>query len=456
MLNAYNLQLSISLRRIVFSLACASLLLLAAGPAVAAPVRRSVPWPQSDPFYTPPSGYESSAPGTILRTRLIPSPLAGIFSQTENVANAWQILYRTTDALGNAIATVTTLIEPHNATSTKVLSYQIAEDSAAEQCAPSYTLQSGAGGTSSSLDLMMMDAALNQGWYVTTPDYEGPNSVFTCGPTSGQGVLDSIRAVLASTSVTGLQPTAGVVLWGYSGGALATGWAAELQPTYAPELKLLGAAMGGTPSDLNATVNAVNKGPFAGLIPAGFLGLSQQYPDLNTYIQSQLIPSKAAAFNNASKQCLGADSTQFANQDIFSYFNPNFMNGAPASTALANNKMGNYVPKIPLWMYHAIHDEVVPFAPTQALVSKYCSEGANIQFTQDELSEHIILDITGAADAFTWLKARLSETPLAAGCTTRTTASEILDPGAVLVFGSIIFNGLTDLLGEPIGPTSIS
>ncbi|KAG2174994.1 hypothetical protein INT43_006056 [Umbelopsis isabellina] len=445
-----------SLRRIVFALAYATLLLSAAGPAVAVPVRRSVPWPQNDPFYTPPSGYESSAPGAILRTRPIPSPLAGIFSQTENVANAWQILYRTTDALGNAIATVTTLIEPHNANSAKVLSYQLAEDSAAQQCAPSYTLQSGSGGTSSSLDLLMMDAALNQGWYVTAPDYEGPKSVFTCGSTSGQGVLDSIRAVLASTSVTGVKSSAGVVLWGYSGGALATGWAAELQPTYAPELKLLGAAMGGTPSELNATVNAVNKGPFAGLIPAGFLGLSQQYPDLNSYIQSQLIPSKAAAFNNASAQCLGADSTQFANQDIFSYFQPNFLNGSPAATAIANNKMGSYVPKIPLWMYHAIHDEVVPFAPTQALVTKYCSEGANIQFTQDQLSEHIILDITGAADAFTWLKARLSGVPLAAGCTTRTTTSEILDPGALLVFGSIIFNGLQDLLGKPIGPTSLA
>ena len=36
-------------------------------------------------------------------------------------------------------------------------------------------------------------------------------------------------------------------MWGYSGGTVATGWAAALQPTYAKELKsnLIGAAMGG-------------------------------------------------------------------------------------------------------------------------------------------------------------------------------------------------------------------
>ncbi|KAJ2955928.1 hypothetical protein NQZ79_g8164 [Umbelopsis isabellina] len=448
---------SLSFGRIVSALAFVTVLLSAAGPAEAIPVRRSEPVPQDDPFYTPPSGFQSSAPGTILKTRVMPSPLVGISSFTENVAGAWQFLYRTTDALGNAIATVTTLIEPHNADPTKLLQYQIAEDSASLQCAPSYELQSNGSGTASVLDVLMIDAALNRGWYVATADYEGPNSVFTCGVTSGQGVLDSIRAVLSSSSTSGLQSSAGVVMWGYSGGALATGWAAELQSTYAPDLKLLGAAMGGTPADVNATLNAVNGGLFAGLIPPGILGLAQQYPDLNTYIQSQLIPSKAAAFNNASKQCLGADVQQFANQNIFSYFsNSSFMTAPVAVQAINDNHMGSYQPKIPLWMYHAIHDEVVPFTATQAVVEKYCSEGSTIEFTEDEISDHIILAITGAADAFNWLVARLNGTPVTPGCTTRTTATSILDSGALVTFGSIIFNGLQSLLGRPVGPTSLS
>ncbi|KAJ2964579.1 hypothetical protein NQZ79_g571 [Umbelopsis isabellina] len=429
---------------IVSALAYASLMLSAAGSAEASPVRRFLPWPQNDPFYSPPSGYQFRAPGTVLRTRTIPSPLATMESYTLNYTNAWQILYRTTDVRGKAIATVTTLIQPKNPDNTKLLSYQFAEDSASEQCAPSYSLESNtnASNAASPFDLALIDAALTKGWYVSVPDYEGPHSVFTCGITSGRGVLDSIRAALASSRTSKLKSSAGVTLWGYSGGALATGWAAELQPTYAPELRLLGAAMGGTPSDTNATVNAVNKGSSAGLIPAGFLGLSQQYPELNAYLQSQLLPDKKAAFNEAATQCIGADGIDFAYQDIFTYFKPNFLNGLIPKLVMAENKMGMFKPKIPLYMYHSINDEIVPFPPTQALVKKYCAEGSSIQFVEDSATHHGTLAIVGATDAFIWLTERMNGTAAHHGCSTTTTSLSTVPTSAATVFGPLIYAGM--------------
>lgn len=438
----------------------ACLLLSAASPTLAAPARSaSLQTPQNDPFYKPPSGFEKSAPGTVLRTRRIPSKLGAFSLFPQNVANAWQVLYRTTDALGKAEATVTTVLEPHNPDNKKLLSYQVAEDSANQACAPSYVLQtgSGIGGVVTQAEILLMDAALDRGWYVSTPDYQGPKSTFTCGLQSGHATLDSIRAVLASSNVTNVHADAEVAMWGYSGGALASGWAAELHPSYAPELKIIGAALGGTPSDLNATINAVNKGPFVGLVPSGILGLSQQYPDLNKFVQSKLIPKKKAAFNKAANQCLAQDLLQFAFQDIFKYFSdPSILNEPIAVKVLNENKMGKYVPKIPLFMYHAIHDEVIPFAPAQALVNKYCSEGSDIEFVKDELSEHVILAVTGAADAILWLTDRFKGVPAKKGCSTRTTVTSALDPGAFPVFGELIFNDLGDLLGKPIGPLSIA
>ncbi|KAG2186480.1 hypothetical protein INT44_002702 [Umbelopsis vinacea] len=397
-----------------------------ATPTLAVPVRRAAVLPQDDPFYTPPAGYESSAPGEILRTRPVPNKLAAFSAFPQNIANAWQILYRTTDALGNPQATVTTVMEPHNPDATKLLSYQVAEDSAYQGCAPSYVLQAGTGlsDTASQAELLLMDAALDRGWYVSTPDYEGPNSAFTAG---------------------------------YSGGALASGWAAELQPTYAPELNIAGAAIGGTPGDLNATLYAVNKGLFVGLVPAGIVGLCQQYPELNEYVIANLKADKKDAFFKANSQCLDADTSQYAFQDMFSYFtNYNVLQGDVAVKILNENKMGKYVPKIPLHMYHSANDEMVPFAPTQALVKQYCSQGVNIEFVKDELSEHIILAITGAADALIWLNDRFNGVPVKQGCSSRTTLTSALDPGALAVFGKVIFNLLGDLLGKPIGPNSIA
>ena len=62
----------------------------------------------------------------------------------------------------------------------------------------------------------------------------------------GYNTLDSLRAALKSPA-TGLTSTTKIGLAGYSGGAIATEWAAQLAPTYAPEINsdIVGAAMGG-------------------------------------------------------------------------------------------------------------------------------------------------------------------------------------------------------------------
>ena len=122
--------------------------------------------PTADPFYIPPEGYERESPGTILRHRPMPYPLADAPS---NFEVGYQLLYRTTDALGNAQATVTTLLVPQNADPSKYLSYQTFEDAAFTNCAPSYGLQKGAI-NGSTLEIVFISIALQHGWYVSVPD----------------------------------------------------------------------------------------------------------------------------------------------------------------------------------------------------------------------------------------------------------------------------------------------
>jgi hypothetical protein len=67
-----------------------------------------------DPFYNPPPGFELTAPGTILKSRPIPRPIA-IYNLLLPVDGAWQLLYRTQDSLGRPDATIVTIIKPKNA-----------------------------------------------------------------------------------------------------------------------------------------------------------------------------------------------------------------------------------------------------------------------------------------------------------------------------------------------------
>lgn len=176
---------------------------------------------------------------------------------------------------------------PYNADYGKILSYHPAQDSACPDCAPSYSYQFAPklvpgrfGSIANSAEILLMEAALERGWIVISPDHEGPHAAYLAAKLSAHAILDGIRATLGASNITGVHQDAVVSLWGYSGGGITTGAAAELHTSYAPELKIVGAAMGGIVPDIANVIKTVNKGPAAGLIAAGVAGLSNQYPAL--------------------------------------------------------------------------------------------------------------------------------------------------------------------------------
>lgn len=432
-------------------------------PSIASTKKRAtVLAPTEDPFYTPPSNYETQKPGAILRSRSVETlGIEGVIPI--QVKAAYQLLFRSTDSLGNPSAAVTTIIVPINANSSRLLSYQTAEDAAWANCAPSYTLQVGSdsnnSGTSGAETLLII-AALDQGWIVNVPDYEGTNAVYTSGIQAGQATLDSICAALSSESITGISPDASYQMLGYSGGSLASEWAAELQPSYAPELSFTGAAFGGLIPNVTSVLYTINNGPFAGLAATGIMGLSSGYLDLGAYIESELIPSKAAAFKSVLTQCLTQDASDFAFQNIFSSFKSGsaaLQNEIPQTVINETGIMGQHgVPQMPVFIYKAVADEVSPVADTDALVTNLCAKGARIQYVRDGLGEHITEAITGAPDAFAFLMDRFDGVPVADSCSTTTVFSDVLDARAVLILGEVVVDALAAILQLPIGPATIA
>lgn len=124
--------------------------LVFSGLAVGLDLREVPALPTDDSFYYTPANISSYQPGDIIASRLVSTNLNGILgvSVTDiSLAAAYQFLYRTTDGLKNPIATVTTILVPHDAQTGKLLAYQTAYDSANINCSPSYSLQAGANNT---------------------------------------------------------------------------------------------------------------------------------------------------------------------------------------------------------------------------------------------------------------------------------------------------------------------
>nr|POF26023.1 lipase a [Quercus suber] len=388
-------------------------------PTVSSASNGTTPLPPSkDPWYSPPANYSRAPPGTIFKIRSAP----GVAAEVANTSAAYNILYRTTNSRYLPTWAVTTLLIPASNISCekdKLLSYQIPYDSADLDSSPSYSLNSG-GGYSGDSDISQ---ALGRGWFVNVPDYEGPLASFTAGVQSGHATLDSVRAILASKSGLKKNGTK-VALWGYSGGALASEWGLELQVQYAPELKFVGAALGGLTPNVTSVLETVNESVYAGLIPSGILGISSQFPDAAAFIQSQLKINgthNATGFNAAKNYTLIESIGAFAGQDIGSYFvgGVSTLTSPIAQRIIDSDGVMGYhgVPQFPIFAYKAIGDDISVIADTDELVARYCAVGATINYQRNTVGNHASESGNGDARAFAFLTSVLGGTYNATGCT---------------------------------------
>ncbi len=419
--------------------------------------------PSKDSFYFPQGDLSKSAPGTILSQRAPPAAVAAFGIVPAKLNYTQQLLYRTSDNHGNAIATVATVLVPHNADLGKLLSYQIAIDAASIDCAPSYALQEDsdrgalAGTLLSQAEFLLIEAALEQGWVVVVPDFQGPQSSYLANKLAGYATLDGIRAALASTASTGIRSDATVTMWGYSGGSLASQWAAELQPAYAPELKIAGAAVGGTVPNVANVIKAINGQPLAGFIPTGVLGLASQYPAAGPLVDAALKPESKALFYSPLKQCLTANAAAFLFKDVLGMFTDrNFLltNEVLVGITEENSLVGKTTPTIPLFWYKSAMDEVSPVADSDKLVDTYCAAGASVEYVRDVLSNHGAYAVIGAPLAFSWLKGVMEggQGVPKTGCSRKTQLSGVLDKSQFEVLPKLVADTLLDLLGKNVGP----
>ncbi|WP_454196281.1 lipase family protein [Nocardia sp. Marseille-Q1738] len=420
----------------------------------------AVPLPQTDSFYQPPEGFESRPPGGILRAREV--RLAVLTVLPLNV-RSWQLLYRTTDLFGRPAAAVTTVLLPAGADpnrSRPLVSLQFYYDSASPDCAPSFVLRQGAGlpgaeGIHSQSELIAVAALLSQGWAVSIPDYEGLEGHLAVAEEPGYMTLDGIRAAERFEPLGLDGANTPVALWGYSGGGMASGWAAEMQPAYAPELDVKGIALGAPTSDVVSLLH-VNGSMFSSLIGIGISSLRKAYPEFREASDRYLTPEGRALMDRTAAQCLprNALTQMFVDyQRMLTIPIADFLAVPEIAEVFDATVLGRNIPTAPIFLYHGVWDEAVPIWTNDLLAQRYCAGGASVVYQRDHFSEHLSLPSLGMADTFNWLKARLAPgAPDQIGCRTENVVSMLADTDALLSQIEINLNATFGALGFPIGP----
>jgi pimeloyl-ACP methyl ester carboxylesterase len=371
--------------------------------------------PDDDSFYDVPPQVELKPDGAVLNWRHLPGDALAVPVQGE----VWQLLYRTRDNAGIATATVGTLLVPSarwvGSGARPLVSYQVPEDALSTSYAPSYLLCSDGIGPAATIDQARFDrkqvaAAVQRGWAVVVPDYQGPRSEFFGAAAAACGVLDGIRAARSFVPAQ-IREDAPIGLWGYSGGGFATAAAAVNQTRHAPALAICGIAMGGIPADLNAAFQVMSGQPFSGWIPFGLATLRNTYPqvDVDRFLNESAQTYVAAMAHYCAGAAVQAGPAN-ATLAQFEAWPASLTSGEFYRFAQEISPIGfGGSPVAPVYMYHGTADELLPIASARQLAGQYRERGADVVMVEHEGLSHSEGQEFGVDGAVSFLTKRFAE-----------------------------------------------
>ncbi len=256
---------------------------------------------------------------------------------------------------------------------------------------------------------------LLRGYVVAVTDYVGggtkvPES-YLVGRPEGKNGLDVIRAALKLPG-TGATPQSMVGLTGYSQGGQAAAWAAQLQPTYAPELNVKGMVAGGVVTDMLAITDFFNQGGAlnGGVLLAILLGFDNAYPELN--LKAYMKPGSEKLFESARTQCIYQELAAYPGLRASDVTSPDVVSLPQWRARLAEQELGKIAPRVPMYVYHGTLDNIVPYQFGERVRDSWCARGTSVEFRSGPY-EHAAGIFLGAPGGVQFLADRFAgKTPI--------------------------------------------
>jgi len=361
-------------------------------------------------FYSPPASLPAR-PGDVIAT----APTN--FGLTTNITST-AVKYRSTSATGAANYVTGTLLMPNAAWtgggSRPIVSYAIGTQGLGDTCAGSKTM---------TLNLLYeqpnIQPLLDRGWAVAVTDYEKLGTpgdhTYVVKNAEAYAVLDIVRAAQRLPG-SGVAANAPVAIMGYSQGGQAAAAAAELEATYAPELNVRGVAAGGVPSDLAKLGDYLNGSGnlFFSFLAFAAVGLDSAYSELNleTYLNQAGTDLMAAGRNS----CLIDGLFLGAGKRITDLTHTNPLASPQWQARLAEQKLGNVGPQVPVYLYHGVLDEIIPYDQGTSLRTAWCGRGTRVQWADYWLADHILGIFAAGGDVVNWLNARFTNQAFTPTC----------------------------------------
>ncbi|WFC97300.1 hypothetical protein MYAM1_000009 [Malassezia yamatoensis] len=359
--------------------------------------------------------------------------------------------------------TVETVLVPYNAKPNRLVSYETYVDSNGALCSLSYKIRKGSellGDILQDYQLVLMEKILQAGYIVSLPDYQGLTRDFAAGLIQGRQTLDSVVGTL-NFETLGLSKNTPVVVTSYSGGAIAKGFAAELQPTYAPSINAKGFAIGGTPANITGTLLKLDLSTVAGFDISGLTGIAYSNPPLLEWLEPRLTTKGRQAVNFARSHC----QTELVLRYPFSHIiSEDIVRGGThlLEEPIVYKVLNQYVmgikkqhtPKAPVLMFHGKNDEVIPYDDALVAAKRWAQNGANVVFQTQTLPilGHALTQLVNVPNVLFFIEDRFANKPFPKGFTHQS-VRDPLENRCVQQQGlEDIVDVIRSIVGTKIGP----
>ncbi len=386
-------------------LVLAAVLLLGAG-IVALVSSTSV---RPGPFYAIPAHLPKGPPGTLIREE----PIHSIYPGTE----AYRILYKSTGSNGRPTAVSGLVVFPEGTPprrGRKVIAFAHSTVGVATNCAPS--LQRGG----YAQIIQGLGEFIAEGYVVAVSDYAGLGTrephAYLDGPVEAMNVLDSVRAAhRLSVAHAGVE----FALWGVSQGGQAALFAAQIAPTYAPRLHLVGVAAGAPVTSLvDLFDDNLESPPGKVLLSMALSSWEQVYvgAGMDQVVTEAVRPSVEAI----ARRCLyGPQYTAAAPPETLagvSFIGSPPWGAEPWRSILAHDTLSAAPIPTPVLLLQGAADKIVPAALTVRLARGLCAAGNAVELRIYPTVEDGEVGIVAAPDVAAWVAGRFAGYPPPSTC----------------------------------------
>ncbi|MBC6829944.1 lipase [Corynebacterium sp. LK32] len=342
--------------------------------------------------------------------------------------DAKRIHYNSTDSLGNPSVDTALVVTPKTVWKGSgprpVVAIAPGTQGGAEKCDPSISSQTGLKIEFGPLDIIApyetipMVANLKRGATVVMIDHHRNsqgNQDYVDNIASAQSLFDAVSA----SHELGVDKNAPVGIYGYSQGGSAAAAAAERAGVYAPELNVAASAAGGPPSDLANVLDQIDGTTLTAAIALAINSVLDKDPELRRVLKEEISPEGKELLDNVGNYCAGGLGFHHSFETTDQYttsgesLSEMIKRYEPVQKELARQRVGNFVPNAPVYLYSGEHDDIIPINQVRKLRDSWLNLGfTDLEYVENTTSpvlpktgiNHIVpmlAELTNATD-FLW------------------------------------------------------